>query len=535
MKKASSPVLFYLFFFFIFMLSHLYFSRDQQFKPLGDNITYLIGAESFYYDHDFVINDNDFTRLASNHPKALVEHIPIIGKETSSGMHGVSKPLIFMVYLSIFTPIKEELLRAQIANGILLFSWFMILYFLVRRLHDKRNSHFIAATLFTLLLFLSQANFYLNVFHPEISINTLVIVSSLPLFILGNFSQKRYFYIFCGFVGSLLFSEKQLALFFPLVTGAYLFLTNKHKAFFSYVFGLFIGGLLTIFLYQVLYGTYTPYDGERGMIRFREEIVVFKAQGAAEIFTFPGQFASRFIEYFFGRNIGVFVYNASFLVYIMFFIYFLIAKKVKLLLSFLPVFFYLGTYFLVVSPYYSYGGATSLGNRYFFQVYVYVIIMIVLSILKLSKIVEKSAVTLLFIPVVSFSGLVYVGYYHLFPSAIKDHLLIPEHRRIFSIFPRELAYARLMYTDLPIENHWENTYIINGGYALIRDGDNYKLNRPWTYAIFFKKAKQVNSISDIIETNAKVDLVRKENNVYLYKITCEGGVDECIFKSKKSK
>lgn len=534
MKKASSSVFIYLVFFIIFIFSHLYFSRDQLFRPLGDNVTYLIGAESFYYDHDFVINDNDFTRLASNHPKALVEHIPIIGKETSSGMHGVSKPLIFMVYLSIFTPIKEELLRAQIANGILLFSWFMILYFLVKRLHDKWKSHFIAATLFTILLFLSQANFYLNVFHPEISINTLVIVSSLPLFMIGNFSKKRYFYIFCGFVGSLLFSEKQLALFFPLVTGIYLFLSNKHKPFFSYIFGLFIGGLLTIFLYQVLYGTYTPYDGARGMIRFREEIAVFKAQGAAEIFTFPGQFANRFIEYFFGRNIGVFVYNASFLVYITIFIYFIISKKVKLLLAFLPVFLYLLTYFLVVSPHYSYGGATSLGNRYFFQVYVYVIIMIVLSILKLSKIVEKSAVLLLLVPVISFSTLVYIGYYHLFPNAIKDHLLVPEHRRIFSIFPRELSLASLMYTDLPIENHWENTFIINGGYPLIRDGDNYRLNRPWTYVVFFKKAKQANSVSDIIETNAQVDLVRYENNVYLYKITCEGGVDGCIFKSKKS-
>jgi len=534
MKKASSSIFFYLFFFFLFMLSHLYFSRYQQFRPLGDNVTYLIGAESFYYDHDFVIDNQDFARLASNHPKADANHIPIIGKETSSGMHGVSKPLIFMVYLSIFTPIKDELLRAQIANGILLFSWFMILYLLVKRLHDKRFSHFIAATVFTVLLFLSQANFYLNVFHPEISINTLVIVSSLPLFIIGNFSKKRYFYIFCGFVGSLLFSEKQLALFFPLVTAAYLFLSNKHKPFFSYIFGLFIGGILTIFLYQALYGTFTPYDGTRGMIRFREEVVVFKAQGAAEIFTFPGQFANRFMEYFFGRNIGVFVYNAAFLVFIVFFIYFLISKKSKLALSFLPVFFYLGTYFLVVSPYYSYGGATSLGNRYFFQVYVYVLILIVLSALKLTKIIEKSIITLLLVPVISFSGLVYIGYYHLFPSAIKDHLIVPEHRRIFSVFPRELSLASLMYTDLPIENHWENTFIINGGYPLIRDGDNYRLNRPWTYVVFFKKAKQANSVSDIIETNAKVELVRNENNVYLYKMTCQGSIDECVLKSKKS-
>ena len=527
--------LIYILFFIVFISSHFYFSRNQQFRPLGDNITYLIGAESFYYDRDFVIDNQDFARLASNHPKADAGHIPIIGKETSSGMHGVSKPLIFMVYLSFFTPIKDELLRAQIANVILIFSWFVILYFLVKKLRDKFSSHFIAVSLFSMLLFLSQANFYLNVFHPEIFINTLVIVSSLPLFISSNFSKKRYFYIFCGLVGSLLFSEKQLALFFPLVTAGFLFLSNKHKSFFSYVFGLFLGGLLTIFLYQVLYGTFTPYDGARGMIRFRQETVVFKAQGAAEIFTFPGHFANRFIEYFFGRNIGVLVYNSSFLVYIMFFIYYLFSKKVKLLLAFLPIFLYLFTYFLVVSPTYSYGGATSLGNRYFFQVYVYVLFMIIFSTLKLSKIVEKSVVTLLLIPVISFSSLVYIGYYHLFPSAIKDHLIIPEHRRIFSIFPRELAYARLMYSDLPIENHWENTFIINGGYPLIRDGDNYLLNRPWTYVVFFKRVKQADSVSDIIETNVKVDLVRSENNVYLYKITCEGGVDECIFKSKKSK
>src|SRR3989344_2195739 len=527
--------LIYILFFIVFISSHFYFSRNQQFRPLGDNITYLIGAESFYYDHDFVISDKDFTRLASNHPKVPIEHIPIIGKETSSGMQGVSKPLIFMMYLSFFTPIKEELLRAQIANVILLFSWFVILYFLVKKLRDKFSSHFIAVVLFLVLLFLSQANFYLNVFHPEIFINTLVIVSSLPLLISDNFSKKRYFYIFCGFIGSLLFSEKQLALFFPLVTAGYLFLSNKHKPFFSYIFGLFLGGLLTIFLYQVLYGTYTPYDGARGMIRFREEIVVFKAQGAAEIFTFPGQFVNRFNEYFFGRNIGVFIYNASFFIFIMFFIYFLISKKIKLMLSFLPVFLYLLTYFLVISPYYSYGGATSLGNRYFFQVYVYVIIMIVLSTLKLSKIVEKSVVTLFFIQIITFSSLVYIGYYHLFPSAIKDHLIVPEHRRIFSIFPRELAYASLMYTDLPIENHWENTFIINGGYPLIRDGENYRLNRPWTYVVFFKRVKQTDSVSDIIETNAKVDLVRSENNVYLYKLSCEGTLDECVLKSKKSK
>ncbi len=239
MKRSSSSVFIYLVYFLIFILSHLYFSRDQIFRPLGDNITYLIGAESFYYDHDFVVDDQDFTRLKSDHPKADAGHIPIIGKETSSGMHGVSKPLIFMMYMSFFTPIKDELLRALTANSILLFSWFMILYFLVKRVRDKWSSHAVAATLFTILIFLSQANFYLNIFHPEIFINTLVIVSSLPLFIADNSSKKRYFYIFCGFIGSLLFSEKQLALFFPLVTAVYLFLSYKNKAFFLYFFGLF--------------------------------------------------------------------------------------------------------------------------------------------------------------------------------------------------------------------------------------------------------------------------------------------------------
>jgi len=151
----------------------------------------------------------------------------------------------------------------------------MILYFLVRRLHDKRNSHFIAATLFTLLLFLSQANFYLNVFHPELFINSIVIVCSLPFFFSGSFSQKRYLYILCGLAGSLLFSEKQLALFFPVVVVGYLFLSKKYKAFFSYIFGLFIGAILIIFLYQVLYGTFTAYDGGRGMIRFAEETLIF--------------------------------------------------------------------------------------------------------------------------------------------------------------------------------------------------------------------------------------------------------------------
>ena len=528
MKKASSPVLFYLFFFFIFMLSHLYFSRDQQFKPLGDNITYLIGAESFYYDHDFVINDNDFTRLASNHPKALVEHIPIIGKETSSGMHGVSKPLIFMVYLSIFTPIKEELLRAQIANGILLFSWFMILYFLVKRLHDKRNSHFIAATLFTLLLFLSQANFYLNVFHPELFINSIVIVCSLPFFFSGSFSQKRYLYILCGLAGSLLFSEKQLALFFPVVVVGYLFLSKKYKAFFSYIFGLFIGAILIIFLYQVLYGTFTAYDGGRGMIRFAEETLIFKAQGESQIFTFPREFGSRFIEYFFGRNIGVFVYNPSLLLFIILFFFALYRRKEKWWLSFLPVFLYLLTYFFIISPNYSYGGATSLGNRYFFQIYVFVIILTVLSILKLSTVVEESVVIFLIIPVISFSGLIYADFYNIFPRAIHDHIIVPEHKRIFSIFPRELNYAGLIYSDLPIENHWENTYIINGGYPLIREGDNYLLRSNSTSVIFFSRATTASGLSDILTSNGSIKLIKVQDGVYHYLIECQENIVSCV-------
>ena len=400
MKTIRYGFFLYVLAFAVFVASHFYFSRNQEFTYIGDNITYLTGSESAYYDHDFTIDLNDFKRFSNNHPEIPLE-IPIIGKETTRGTFGVSKPLVFMMYFSVFTPIKDELLRAVVANSIIFSIWFAILYLLVRKIKNTWDTHITAVLLFTVLLFVSQANFYLNVYHPEIFINTLVLLSSIPLFFPGDSIKKRQYFIFFGLIGSLLISEKQLALFFPFITAAYLFWTKRWIPLLSYAFGLFIGGVMVILLYQMLYGTFTPYDGDRGMIRFIGGEIKFNIKETGVIFAFPALNFDRFMEYFFGRNIGVFIYNTAFILYIFFACYFY--KQKEKFIAFLPVFLYVFVYFFIVSPYYSYGGATSLGNRYFFQVYGFVIFMIIISFLAVQKTNLFNMSLVILAPVVVFS------------------------------------------------------------------------------------------------------------------------------------
>ena len=159
MKTIRYGFFLYVLAFAVFVASHFYFSRNQEFTYIGDNITYLTGSESAYYDHDFTIDLNDFKRFSNNHPEIPLE-IPIIGKETTRGTFGVSKPLVFMMYFSVFTPIKDELLRAVVANSIIFSIWFAILYLLVRKIKNTWDTHITAVLLFTVLLFVSQANFY---------------------------------------------------------------------------------------------------------------------------------------------------------------------------------------------------------------------------------------------------------------------------------------------------------------------------------------------------------------------------------------
>jgi len=148
--------------------------------------------------------------------------------------------------------------------------------------------------------------------------------------------------------------------------------------------------------------------------------------------------------------------------------------------------------------------------------------------LKLSTVVEESVVIFLIIPVISFSGLIYADFYNIFPRAIHDHIIVPEHKRIFSIFPRELNYAGLIYSDLPIENHWENTYIINGGYPLIREGDNYLLRSNSTSVIFFSRATTASGLSDILTSNGSIKLIKVQDGVYHYLIECQENIVSCV-------
>lgn len=489
-----------------------------------------MGSESAYYDHDFTIDQSDFTRFSENHPKIPFE-IPIIGKETTQSAFGVSKPLSFMMYFSIFTPIKDELLRAVAANSILFFSWFVILCLLVKRMNDNWRSHIFAVLLFSTLLFLSQANFYLNVYHPEIFINTLVLVASIPLFFPLDSFQKRQYYIFFGLIGSLLISEKQLALFFPFITAVYLFWTKRLNAFFSYIFGLFIGGVIVILLYQMLYGTFTPYDGDRGMIRFMGGEITFNVKETGKIFAFPALSADRFMEYFFGRNIGVFIYNAAFIIYIFFSLYFL--KKKEKLIPFLPVFLYLFVYFLIVSPYYSYGGATSLGNRYFFQIYGFVVFMIVISYLYLRKNKLFPVFILILLPVLAFSYLIYSPYYHVFHRAIKDHIIVPENKKLHSLFSHELDYASLIYTDLHGVNQWPNVFVINKGYPLNQYEDSFSLISKSSYVVYFPSENH-KSLEEVLSTNGTIKLINNKNQkAYLYEVTCDS--EPCLVRNLQSK
>lgn len=530
MKTIRYSFLLYVLAFAVFVASHFYFSRNQEFTYLGDNITYLTGSESAYYDHDFTIDVHDFKRFSVNHPQIPLE-IPIIGKETTTGTFGVSKPLVFMMYFSLFTPMKDELLRAVVANSIIFSTWFAMLYLLVRKIKDTWWNHLSAVTLFTILLFLSQANFYLNVFHPEIFINTLVLFTSIPLlFPIGSITKRQYF-IFFGLIGSLLISEKQLALFFPFITAGYLFWTKRWTALFSYTFGLFIGGVMVILLYQMLYGTFTPYDGDRGMIRFIGGEITFNVKETGEIFAFPALSFDRFMEYFFGRNIGLFIYNTAFLIYISLFVYFY--RKKEQIILFLPVFLYVFVYFFIVSPYYSYGGATSLGNRYFFQIYSFVIFVIVISFLNFKKLKQFSFFLTALFPVLVFSFLIYSPYYHVFHRAIKDHIIVPENKKLHSLFPHELDYARLIYTDLHGVNQWQNLFIINKGYPLNQYEDSFSLISKSSYVIFFPTRNQ-KELKDVMQTNGTIKLINNKNEkAKLYEVTCAS--EPCLVKDIRPK
>ncbi|HRN70023.1 MAG TPA: hypothetical protein PLS49_02455, partial [Candidatus Woesebacteria bacterium] len=173
-KIAISIILF-----FVLILSFIIRNKSV-FTPVGDNITYLIGAESLYYDKDIKIQQKDFKRLFITY-KEVPENIPIIVKPDGQGDYFVAKPIFYMGYLALFTFITDPLLRAIISNILILI---ILLYVSISILLFYYKKHTTVIALVMLVGFLvaittSQLPFYISVFHPELFFNMLVLLSTI--------------------------------------------------------------------------------------------------------------------------------------------------------------------------------------------------------------------------------------------------------------------------------------------------------------------------------------------------------------------
>ncbi|HRN70022.1 MAG TPA: hypothetical protein PLS49_02450, partial [Candidatus Woesebacteria bacterium] len=344
----------------------------------------------------------------------------------------------------------------------------------------------------------------------------------------------RYMYIISGFIGSLLFSEKQIALVFPLVTLGYLFITNRKWCMY-YLSGFISGILLILLLYQSIYHTFTPYDGKRGLVRF-ENGIQFDPQGIPHIFVFPFNYIERFIEYFFGKNIGIFIYNPFSILFGIYFLYALIRRKWLQLILFLPVLVYVSVYFLVVNPYYSYGGATSLGNRYFFQIYVYVLLVVFIysqSYLKQQQALLSTVVGMFIMSL--FALLVYRPFFIYMQRALKDHIFIVENKKLFSFLPVELSYSSLIYTDLHLANSFNNYIAINNGFAVLEEQDKRGITQNNSYIIETSQYGnfRLDSNTNVIKIKSYNSMALKTKSKYyaLYKVVhCNNKI--CLYLSK---
>ena len=450
-QKFYHWLLFSITFFIFIFWSILTSLKYLTFRPVADNVTYSMEAESIFYDRDLKLEVKDFKRYALLHPEIDMIHTPVISKKDNKGTIFFGKPIVYASYISLFSPIKNGLYRGIISNLILVFVIMALAYKILRDKFGKNDLLFILVWLFFCsLLYFSQLNFYMIQINPEVFINFLVIISILPFF----FNTKNnLLLLFSGTFGGMLMFEKQLAMFFPLLVIIYLFFEQKNKSkFYTYLFSFTVSSILLAFLSSVLQGDKIAYEGLRGLTWFNGVSLTLNA-GKPVIFTFPLAYYQRFLEYFLGRNIGIFLYNPAFLVFIYIFITKIFNNKNRnTLLLFLPTFLYLLVYFIAIDPSFAYGGSTSIGNRYFFQIFISTLLIAFYFLSDLDDLTKK-LILFLCLGIISFSAIVYLPFYVNSGRAIIDHLNIVSHGgRITKYFPMELAYADIIYGDLTLEN-----------------------------------------------------------------------------------
>jgi len=461
MKK----LLFIITFFFTVILIHLFYTTNLKFISVGDNISYLMQSESLYYDHDFKLENKDFTRTIEKYSN-FIKTIPILSKN-NDGKLTYGKPVFFTLYYSSFTPINNPFVRAYVANGILLLILFIISFIILNKKFIKEKYFYLYWILFSLLLFFSQMNFYLPQIHPEIFTNLIILVSTLPLFIEN---KKSYLYFISGFIGGIIIFEKQLAIVFPLITLIYLFFYSKRKNLIFYFISFSIAIIFGLIINYLLHGDFIAYLGIRGLTLYNKGSLMFSG-GNINVFTFPTAYFNRFIDYFLGRNIGIFVYNAILIVFILFGLYWLVIKKsIKYFIFFLPVLIFIFIYFFAVDIQFSYGGATTIGNRYIFQISFYILLIIFYLLSFVKGIVKKILISLIIL-IIIFEASIFRPFYNNFKRAITDHLVIAYNNKPINYFPLEVAYVRIANEELTIANRIGDIYIINKSFPIIQEGD----------------------------------------------------------------
>ncbi len=465
--KRSNYLIFFIGISIFLILPLIYFIPKLQFGPVGDNITYLLQADSIYYDHDFVLNRKDVYRFQNNYAMSL-KKFPIISKRFDK--HVVfAKPVMFTSYLAFFGWLKNPIYRATLSNGILLLLILFIAFVILQR-KLKGARLVVMWSLLLIALFVSQMPFYLPQIHPELFFNFLVIMSALPLIIDAD---NKLLLVISSLFGGILIFEKQLASFFPLIVFLYLIVKKEGRTQNLKVYlTTFIITVTTISWLNIhLHGNLLPYQGVRGIARLINTEVVFHGSSNLHPFTFPLNYSHRLLEFFLGKNIGIFVYNNAFLLFLGLSFYFIYKKHYRDFLLFIPPLIYLLTYFIAVDPVFSYGGGTSLGNRYFFQIYIY--ILLVVFVTRPLMYFKKKILLFFTVFLVLISTIVYLVPFKVYTRAIIDHLnLAFGRKRIMFFFPTELSYYQPVLTDLRLENRVnDKIFIINGNQPVVQENN----------------------------------------------------------------
>ncbi len=528
----------YLFFIFTFILlvvlPSIYLSNKLEFTNVGDNITYIMQAESLYYDHDFKLEKKDFKRMYAEYPQ-IVKKLPIISKQDLEGNLTFGKPIFITIYFALFTPIQNPIHRGLAANLLLSLFLYISAYVLIK---DKK-----LFLMFCVLMVFSQFNFYLPEVHPEIFTNAFVLMSALPM--LAIFPKKTWIYSVAGAAGGILIFEKQLAIFFPLVTLTYLYF-KEQKYFRRYFIFFLTTCLVGLGINYLLHGDAIAYQGLRGLSQFDGKNLVFQPQGVVTPFIYPLTYMERLKDYFFGKIIGIFVYNPGFIIFLFSLLIsiFLAGKKRVNLLLFTPPLLYLATYFFAVDPGFSYGGATTIGNRYFFQIYFFVITLALIVIKKENF--KKPISTFLVITTIIFSFFIYRPLYRNYSRAIMDHFVIVlNNEKTFGIFPLELSYHQTILSDLVGENKIDDKiFIINnarpvvqqnndkwlprGKSMIVEVSENSNLTLPKRLSYQDGRKTKRNYLLKRIKTVTINYVFLKKHYVTLFEVDCSGDLNKCV-------